>query len=322
MKKWIFILFGFISSLVMSGCIYKPNISLFPKIEPLEEKVVEGSGSDKVLLIDISGMISEEREGGVTEEPDMVSRVKEELKGAAADKSIKAIVLRVNSPGGTVTASDLIYHEIRRFKEKTGMKVIASIIDVGASGAYYISMAADKIVAHPTSVTGSIGVIMLHVNLQGLLEKVGVGAEPIKSGKNKDLGSPLKPLSTEDRLILQGIINSMYGRFLEVVVEGRQHLSPERIKELADGRVYTSREAKESGLVDQIGYLDQAIDLAKSEAGIKEAKVILYKRPHQYKNNIYSEAVQTAANPMSVWGVDPKNLLQGASAKFLYLWMP
>lgn len=320
MKKLILFCANSIFALLFSGCIY--NISLFPEMKPLQEQVVEGSGADKVLMIDISGVISEEKEGGIVEGPDMVSRVKEELKRASADKSIKAIVLRVNSPGGTVTASDLIYHEIRRFKERTGVKVVASIIDVGASGAYYISMAADKIVAHPTSVTGSIGVIMLHVNLQGLLEKVGVGAEPIKSGANKDLGSPLKPLSPEDRRILQGIINSMYGRFLEVIVEGRQELSPERIKELADGRVYTSVESKESGLIDQIGYLDDAIDLAKSEAGIREARVVLYKRPHQHRNNIYSQALQTAANPLSVWGVDPKSLLNGGSAKFLYLWMP
>jgi protease-4 len=318
----MFLGLSFLFSFVLSGCLYKPNISLFPKMEPLQEEQIDGTGKDKILVIDISGVISEEKEGGLVEGPDMVSRVKEELKLAAADKSVKAILLRVNSPGGTVTASDLIYHEIRRFKEQTGIKVVASIIDVGASGAYYISMAADKIIAHPTSVTGSIGVIMLHVNLQGLLEKVGVGAEPIKSGKNKDLGSPLKPLSSEDRRILQGIINSMYGRFLEVIVEGRHHLSPERIKELADGRVYTSTEAKEFGLVDQIGYLDQAIDLAKSEAGLSEAKVVLYKRPHQYKNNIYSEAFKTAANPLAVWGIDPKSLLQGGSAKFLYLWMP
>lgn len=320
MKKWMFVGFGLVLSLLTSGCVY--NISLFQKMEPLQEQLLEGSGGEKILLIDISGVISEEKEGGIVEGIDMVARVKEELRRAAEDKSVKAIVLRVNSPGGTVTASDLIYHEIRRFKERTGTKVIASILDVGASGAYYISMSADKIVAHPTSVTGSIGVIMLHVNLQGLLEKVGVGAEPIKSGANKDLGSPLKPLSPEDRRVLQGIINSMYGRFLEVIVEGRPELSPERIKELADGRVYTSVDAKEFGLIDQIGYLDEAIDLAKSEAGIQQAKVVLYKRPHQYKNNIYSEAFQKAANPLTVWGVDPKSLLQGGPAKFLYLWMP
>lgn len=322
MRRSIFFGLGVLLSLMISGCIYKPNISLFPKIEPLQEEVVEGSGAEKILLIDISGVISEEKEGGIAEGPDMVSRVKEELKRASGDPSVKAILLRVNSPGGTVTASDLIYHELRRFKEKTGVKVIASIIDVGASGAYYISMAADKIMVHPTSVTGSIGVIMLHVNLQGLLEKVGVEAEPIKSGPNKDLGSPLKPLSAEDRRILQGIINSMYGRFLEVIVEGRPTLSPSKIKELADGRVYTSAEAKDAGLVDEIGYLDQAIDLTKSEAGIEEATVVLYKRPHQYKNNIYSEAFQKTANPLAVWGVDPKSFLQGGSPKFLYLWMP
>ncbi len=323
MKKRRFAGLGLAFSLLMSGCIYvNAGISLFPKMEPLQEQVLEGRGPEKILMIDITGVISEEKEGGMAGGPDMVSRVKEELKRASADKSIKAILLRVNSPGGTVTASDLIYHELKGFKERTGIKVIASIIDVGASGAYYISMAADRIVAHPTSVTGSIGVIMLHVNLQGLLEKVGVGAESIKSGENKDLGSPLKPLSPGDRRILQGIINSMYGRFLEVIVEGRPALSPEGIKELADGRVYTSVEAKESGLIDQIGYLDQAIDLAKSEAGLQEAQVVIYKRPHQYKNNIYSEAFQKSANPLEVWGIDPRGLLQGGSAKFLYLWMP
>jgi protease-4 len=289
---------------------------------PLEEKVVEGSGADKIVLIDISGVISEEGSGGLIEQPDMVSQVKEELSRAKADKTVKGIILRVNSPGGTVTASDLIYHEIRRFKEETGKKVVASIVDVGASGAYYISMAADRIMAHPTSVTGSIGVIMLHVNFQGLLEKIGVNAESIKSGPMKDLGSPIKPLSKEERDILQKIINSMYGRFLEVIIEGRKGLQPERIKELADGRVYTASEAREFGLVDEIGYLDQAINLVKSEAGIKEAKVVLYHRRGRYKNNIYSQMAQQGNSSLSVWGVDPKHLLQGGSAKFFYLWAP
>jgi protease-4 len=306
--------------LLLSGCIY--NISLLPQAGPLEEKVVEGSGDDKVLLLDVSGVISEEKPDGLLDRPDMVARIKEELKKAEADKGVKAVVLRINSPGGTVTASDIIYHEIRRFKERTGRKVVASIVDVGASGGYYIAMAADRVLAHPTAVTGSIGVIMLHVNLQGLMEKVGVGAEAIKSGENKDLGIPTKPLSPEDREIFQKMIDNMYARFLEVVQQGRQGLAADRIRTLADGRIYTATEAKEVGLVDQIGYLDQAIDLAKSEAGIKEAKVILYSRAGQQVNNIYSEAIRKEVNPLSTWGIDPKRLLQGGSAKFLYLWMP
>lgn len=307
-------------SFLLSGCIY--NISLLPQFGPLEEKVVEGSGDDKILLLDISGIISEEKPDGLIERPDMVARVKEELKRAESDKGVKAVVLRINSPGGTVTASDIIYHEIVRFKERTGRKVIASIIDVGASGGYYIAMAADRVIAQPTSVTGSIGVIMLHVNLQGLMEKVGVGAEAIKSGENKDLGIPTQPLSPEDREIFQSVINDMYARFLEVIIRGREGLPADRIKALADGRIYTAAQAKEAGLVDQIGYLDQAIDLAKSEAGLKEASVILYSRSGQHINNIYSEAIRTEVNPLSAWGVDPKRLLQGGSAKFLYLWMP
>lgn len=309
-----------LTSLALSGCIY--NISLFPKPGPLEEKVVEGTGTDKILLLDVSGVISEEKPDGLLDQPDMVARIKEELKKAEGDKAVRAVVLRINSPGGTVTASDIIYHEILSFKERTGRKVIASIVDIGASGGYYIAMASDHILAHPTAVTGSIGVIMLHVNLQGLMEKVGVGAEAIKSGENKDLGIPTKPLSPEDREIFQKMIDNMYTRFLEVVQQGRQGLAADRIRTLADGRIYTAIQAKEAGLIDDIGYLDQAIDLAKSEAGLKEARVILYSRAGQHINNIYSEAIRQEVHPLSAWGVDPKRLLQGGSPKFLYLWMP
>ena len=305
--------------LVSSGCTY--NISLFPKVEPLREKVVGGEGVDKIALIEIAGFISEELDGGIVEMPDMVSRVKEALSLAEADPHVKAVVLRINSPGGTITASDLIYHEVRRFKEKTGKKVIVSILDVGASGAYYISMAADKVMAHPTSITGSIGVIMVHINLAGLLEKVGVGTEPIKSGKNKDVGSPLKPLSPEGRQILQGIIDNMYGRFLNVIAENRKHLTRERIKALADGRVYTAKEAERLGLIDGIGYLDDAIALARSEAGVREAQVIVYHRPGSYKQNIYSQMPRgTGGTPG--WGIDPRRLLRGGAPRFLYLWAP
>ncbi|TAJ96845.1 MAG: signal peptide peptidase SppA [Candidatus Manganitrophaceae bacterium] len=308
-------------SMLLSGCI-RNYITLFPQPGPVKENVVDGSGEDKVLLLDIAGVISEEKPDGLIEKPDMVARIKEELKKAEGDKAVKAIVLRINSPGGTVTASDIIYHEISAFKERTGRKVIASIGDVGASGGYYIAMAADRVLAHPTAVTGSIGVILLHVNLQGLMEKVGIGAEAIKSGAHKDMGIPTKPLAPEDRELFQSMINSMYDRFLQVVSQGRKGLAAERIKTLADGRIYTAPQAKEAGLIDDIGYLDQAIDLAKSEAGIKQAKVILYSQPSAYNNNIYSQAVQKEENPFATWGVDPKRLLQGGAPKFLYLWMP
>ncbi len=320
MRFYLFMGLIFFVSSQMFGCFY--NISLLPKSGPLQEKVVSGSGVDKIALIEVTGFISEEKQTGLIEKPDMVSRIKEELDLAAKDDTVKAILLRVNSPGGTITASDLIYHEILQFKKKTGKKVIVSILDVGASGAYYIAMAADQIMAHPTTVTGSIGVIMMHVNLEGLMEKVGVSAEAIKSGSLKDLGSPVKPLSSEARGVLQGVIDNMYDRFLSVIATGRKNLTPDQIKILADGRIYTASEAQESGLIDSIGYLDDAIELTKTEAGIGEAKVIFYTRQEGTKNNIYSQAFQQPEKPFSVWGINPKQLLQGGSAQFLYLWMP
>ena len=208
------------------GCTF--NISLFPELQPLQEKVLEGRGENKILIVDISGVISEESGDGMVEEPSIVARVKEELLVAEQDKQIKAVVLRINSPGGTVTASDLIYHEILRFKEKTGVKVIAAISGMGASGAYYIAMAADKVVAHPTAITGSIGVIMLHMDLHGLLEKFGVGADAIKSGARKDMGSPFRKMMPEDRDLFQKMILEMQGQFLEIVAKGRKEITPKQ----------------------------------------------------------------------------------------------
>jgi protease-4 len=312
-------------SLLMSGCINNISMSLFPKPAPLQEKVIEGKGEDKVLLVDISGFISAQAGKGMVPTPSMVARVKEELRRAAGNKAIKAVVLRINSPGGTITGSDIIYHELLRYKEKTGNKVIASIGSVGASGAYYISMAADKVLANPTAVTGSIGVIMVHVNVQGLMEKIGVEAESIKSGENKDLGSPVKPLSPGGRKILQGVIDNMQGRFLKVISDGRPRLSLGKIRKLADGRIYTADEALKFGLIDQIAYLDEAIEVAKSEAGIDEAKVIFYRRPHEYTDNIYSKSflgLRSTLSPLSILGFQAGHPLEGGSPNFLYLWMP
>ncbi|MFQ5579021.1 MAG: signal peptide peptidase SppA [Nitrospiria bacterium] len=308
--------------LMMSGCFNKISMSLFPTPAPLQEKVIEGKGENKVLLIDISGFISAQAGKGLVEKPSMVARIKETLRRAANDKAVKALVLRINSPGGTITGSDIIYHELLRYKEKSGNKVIASIGSVGASGAYYIAMAADQVVANPTAITGSIGVILVHVNVAGLMEKIGVGAEPIKSGENKDLGSPVKPLSPGGRRILQGVIDSMQERFLKVISTGRPGLSLNEIRTLADGRIYTADDARKFGLIDRIAYLDEALELAKSEAGIDEAKVILYRRPEEYKDNIYSNHLLGLKPSLSIFGIQAAHPLKGESPEFLYLWMP
>ena len=306
-------------ALMQAACV---TINLPPGPGALEEHKVSGTGKDKVLMIDVSGVISSENKDGFYSSPGMLATVKEELERAAKDERVKAIVLRINSPGGTVTASDIIYHELKHFKTSRKIPIVASIMDVGASGGYYIAAAADAVLAHPSSVTGSIGVIMLTVNARGLLEKVGVETNAVTSGPRKDMGSPFRAMLPEERAIFQGVIDGFYQRFLQVVQEGRPGLTGETIKKLADGRIYSGDQAKSSGLVDEIGYLDDAIELAKKKAGLLEAKVVTYRRPGEYQNNVYSRLVAPAPSLASLANVDLLSVVRGGSPQFMYLWMP
>ncbi len=302
-----------------AGCI---TINLPPGPSALQEYKVSGTGKDKVLLMQLSGVISSESREGFYTYPSLVATIKEELGKAVKDERVKAIVLRINSPGGTVTASDVIYHELKNFKAARNIPVVASIMDVGASGGYYIASAADAVMVHPSSVTGSIGVIMLTVNARGLLEKVGVEANAVTSGPRKDMGSPFRPMLPEERAIFQSVIDSFYQRFLQVVHEGRPNLTPEQIKKLADGRIYSGEQAKASGLVDEVGYLEDAIDVAKKKAGLTDAKVVTYRRAGEYQNNVYSRMFGTGSGLNALANVDLLSLVHGGTPQFMYLWMP
>jgi protease-4 len=305
----------------LSGCIF--NIRIPQPAEPLQETRVAGAGADKIVLMDLSGTISEEEKGStLAPEPNMVAQFKEELKKAADDSAVKAVVLRINSPGGTVTASDILHHEVEVFKKQTGKKVIVSIMDLGASGGYYVAVAGDKIVVHPTTVTGSIGVIMLTVNVQGLLEKIGVTGAAIKSGDKKDMGSPLRPMTEEERRLFQGIIDQMYDRFVSVVAAGRKGMTVDQVRKAADGRVYTAQQALDLGLVDGIGYLDDAIQLAKTEAGLSKARIVTYVRPGSYKDNIYSQIPSGSPQTVNLVNLDLRSFVQGGTPRFMYLWAP
>ena len=314
MRKFLIVFFA----LLASGCV---SVSLFPPKMPLREKSVQGTGADKVLLVSISGIISDGKDGGLLDrDDDLVARIKEELTLAGEDEHIKALLLRINSPGGTVTASDVLYHEIMAFKEKRKIPVVAVIMDLGASGGYYLAVTGDRIIAHPTSVTGSVGVIMLRVSAEGLLQKIGVEASAIKSGAKKDIGSPFRPMTDDERAIFQTMINGFFSRFLDVVSKGRS-LPPDQLKAISDGRVLTGPQALQLGLVDQVGYLDDGIAAAKKLAGLSEARVIMYARPDAYRNNIYS-LTGGVGGLESLARFDLMNLMHGASPQFLYLWMP
>jgi protease-4 len=304
-------------TLLLPGCI---TVDMTQGPAELVEKTLEGKGRDKILLLDISGMITDqESSSGLINpqtEPSLVVQVREALKKAEDDDHVKAVLLRINSPGGTVTASDIIHHELAGFKERTKRPIIASIVDLGTSGAYYIAQAADRIFAHPTAVTGSIGVIMVQANVAGLLDKIGVKTTEIKSGDKKFMGSPLRPMAPEEQAIFQSVITSMYQQFLTVVAKGRPNLPQKELLAAADGRIYTAQQAKELGLIDEIGYLPDAITAAKRAAKLDEAKVVTYHRGNDYKSTIYSVGKGGGVE------INLGALAHFTSPRFMYLWSP
>jgi len=310
-------------TLLQAGCFNGLVLAPTHVGGPLSQTVIADSKSCiccwKVALIDVDGMIMNAKGSalfGSGENP--VSLFRERLDEAACDPRVKAVVLRINSPGGAVTASDIMYQELLQFRQHTHKPVVACMMDVAASGAYYLSMACDVIYAHPTTVTGSIGVIMSLYNATGLFAKLGVSSDPIKSGPNKDLGNPARPMTDEERAILQGIVDSFYSQFVEIVAQKR-HLPEDRVRTLADGRVYTGVDACKLGLVDKVGYLEDAIDAALALAGIKDATVVAYDRGDGYRGSIY------AGLPKIPSQIDLKLDVPGlknVSAGFMYLWEP
>ena len=306
-------------ALLQPGCI---TVNLLEPPGPVREVQLSGTGDNKVLLLDLSGVISSQEKDGLLPQPNLLATFKEELTKASKDEKVKAVVLRINSPGGTVNASDILYHELKAFKENRKIPVIASMMDIAASGGYYLAMATDAILVHPSTVTGSIGVIMLTVNAKGLLEKVGVEATAITSGPRKDMGSPFRTMTPDEKEIFQSVIDSFYQRFLTIVQAGRPRLSAEQIKKLADGRIYSGEQAKAAGLVDDIGYLDEAIELAKKNAGLTEARVVTYRRHGEYQNNIYSRVFGAGNGLSSLASMDLLSIVRGGSPQFMYLWMP
>ncbi|MFZ5448100.1 MAG: signal peptide peptidase SppA [Thermodesulfobacteriota bacterium] len=275
--------------ILTTGCV-TVKVSLFEEPAPLKEKTISGYARDKILLMDVSGIILEgpHRILGLTRGVTSPSRIKEELVKAAQDKRIKAVVLKINSPGGTVSAADVILHELKAFKAEKGVPVVVCLQGLAASGGYYVAQAGDTIIAYPTCVTGSIGVIAMKFNLRGLMDKVGVDEDMVKSGKWKDFWSPFRPATPQEKEMMQHIIDDFYRNFVDVVAQGRK-LSLTATRGVADGRIFTAAQARDLGLVDQLGYLDDAIELARAKAGLETgARVITYHRPGSYKPTIYS----------------------------------
>jgi len=245
--------------------------SFSPKLS--EVVVEEGkSGAGKIAVIPLQGIIHNDdtTEWGTS----MVDDIKSALQTALDDDEVKAIVLAVDSPGGEVTASDIIYNEATKAQKKK--PVVVAMSSLGASGAYYAACAADWIVANPTTFTGSIGVIIQSLNYEGLFDKVGLDAVVFKSGKFKDMLSGSRPITEDERAYVEGMVKQVYERFLGIVAFSRG-LEADNLRDtFADGRILTGQDAKEAGLVDQLGYIEDAYDKARALAEAPDAGVIRY----------------------------------------------
>ena len=234
------------------------------------------SSQDRVALIRIEGVILD------------AQATISELKQYSENPLVKAIVLRIDSPGGGVVPSQEIHDAVKRVKNKSNKAVIASMGTVAASGGYYIAAATDRIIANPGTLTGSIGVIMEMANFEGLMKKVGVEGVVIKSGRFKDVGSPLRKMSDEERKLLQSVMDDVHHQFIQAVADGRS-LEVSDVEPLADGRIYTGRQAKEARLVDELGDLDDAIHIAADIAGMEgEPKVVEPRKRFSFRDIIES----------------------------------
>jgi len=311
------LILGWLMVFMGSSCLMM-QVDLKPK-EELQEQFVSGdnSSSNKVLLMSISGVILADEVDNQRSDAATPGHIKEMLEKAGKDKQVKALILEIDSPGGGVTASDMIYTYLKDFRKDHNIPIIALMKDVAASGAYYISMASDYIIAHPTSVTGSIGVISIFVTIPDLLRWLKVEVVVVKSGDAKDAGSPFRKMTKEEKAKFQEIIDEMYAGFVDIVAGNRKSLSRDEIKSLADGRIFTGRKALEAKLVDAIGYDTSAINKAKELAQLKDAKVVRYKKPQ----GVLESALRLQNNQTEIDRLS-QAFCETLTNKFMYLWLP
>lgn len=297
--------------------------------QPLAATPVTSDGgffSDQVAMIDVTGLIINiNRNGILTRGENPVAALQERLEKARKDDRVKAVIIRLNTPGGTVAATEAMYREIERFKERSSKPVIALMTDVAASGGFYLACAADHIVAQPTTITGSIGVIMQLVSVKPLMDRWGIEATALTSGPNKAAGSPLSRLTDEQRATLQAIVDQFYSEFTAVVRRGRPNIPADRFAEVTDGRVFTGTEAARLGLVDQTGDLYDAFAAAKRAAGLQRAELVLYHRQGRVVRSPYQHGDATTPPggvQVNLAQINLADTVADGTSTFLYLWQP
>ena len=272
----------------------------------VEKVLVEGHRTNKIAVINIEGVIDGE----------MSVWVQKQLKRAEDDSNVKALIVRIASPGGGVAASDQIHYYISRFKEHTHKPVLAFMQSIAASGGYYSAVACDNIMAEPTVITGSIGVIMNHLVIKDMLEeKLGINPVTLKSGKRKDWPSMFNETTDEEKqYLMERVITPAYDRFVELVAQGRQDvLTEDQIRELADGSIFTAQQAVDNKLVDELGYFDDAVNKAEQMANISDARVVTYEELFSFWSIMGAQSKATI-------DLEAQILEKLAAPRILYLW--
>jgi protease-4 len=279
-RKWPFVVGGLVAfglvGLAVAGVILL-LVAGGPTVPAVyEEEWVAGDGPAVIAVVPVEGTIAPaDNTLGGTQPTTTPEGLADALRQAGQDTNVVAVVLEINSPGGGVTASDEMHQSILDFEENTGKPVVVSMGDTAASGGYYISTAADRIFAHETTLTGSLGVIILLPNFAEAADKYGIKQVVIKSGKYKDMGSAFREMTPKEREIYQSIVDDLYSEFVDVISEGRK-IPEERVREIADGRIYSGVQAKKLGLVDSFGNLDDAAATAGRLAGAKDTTLVRY----------------------------------------------
>ena len=280
-------------------------------------------GSSKIAIVDVSGVISGGGESdGFFDNDSTVVALSKKLRRAGEDPRVKAVILRIDSPGGGVNASDTMHREVVRFREEYDVPVYASMQTLAASGGYYVAMGCDHVYAHPTTVTGSIGVISVFPGASGLMDKIGFRMNALTTGKFKDSGAFYRDFTAEDRAYYQAIIDNMYDRFLHVVETNRTNLTPEQVRELADGRVYTADQALEAGLIVGIKYLDELVDVVAKDQKLRNPRVVILKRSSApTTDSLYARSAPPTVN-YNLLNLDVNARLDSSGESFNYLWVP
>lgn len=293
-----------------------------PMIASLIQPSQLASPAPRLALIDIDGfLLNQNTENVLGSSENPVAVFREKLIAASADSQVVALVLRIHSPGGGVTACDIMADELDRFKACTHKPVVACLMDVATSGAYYVAIGADRVIALPTTITGGIGTVFNHVNLQDAMAQLNVVTDPIKAGSRIDMGSVTRPLEPETRALLQEMAGEFHQRFLDRLARLRPTMTASDRRTINDGRIVAAPQALGLHLVDRLGYLHDAFLEAEALAGVRDAEVVIYHRAGTPTRSLYAISPSpprlSEVIPLSYPGLDRTKL-----PSFLYLWQP